>query len=140
MACDERLAERVRRFFDELGVACEEKQMMGGLCFMVDGKMCVGIDKQRLMVRIDPDVYESALGRRGCVPMDFTGRPMRGFVFVNLEGLKSKRDFEAWLTLALEFNPRAVSSKRKRGPTAKTSVKRATASRKSATRKRKGTP
>lgn len=139
MAFDERLAERVRRFFDERRVTCEEKRMMGGLCFMVNGKMCVGIVQQRLMARIDPDVYESALGRRGCVPMDFTGRPMRGFVFVNPEGLTSKRDLEAWLALALEFNPRAVSSKRKRGPTAKTGVKRATANRKSTTRKQRGT-
>lgn len=88
--------------------------MMGGLCFMVDGKMCVGIDKDRLMARIDPAGYEAALGRRGCLPMDFTGRPMRSFVFVNPDGIGSKRDLKFWLELALEFDPRASSSKRAR--------------------------
>jgi TfoX/Sxy family transcriptional regulator of competence genes len=113
MPYDEQLAARVRQFLMERGTVFEEKRMMGGLCFMVDGKMCVGVERRRLMARIDPDVYESALLRRGCVPMDFTGRPMRGFVFVNPVGLASKRDLESWLLLALEFNPRAVAAKRK---------------------------
>jgi TfoX/Sxy family transcriptional regulator of competence genes len=114
MAYDERLATRVRQFFGKRRVAFEEKRMMGGLCFMVEGKMCVGVQKERLMARIDPSIYEKALGRKGCVPMDFTGRPMRGFVFVNAEGLDPDRDLASWLELALEFNPRAVSSKKKK--------------------------
>lgn len=123
MAYDERLAARVRQFFDQR-VAYEEKRMMGGLCFMVDGKMCVGVEKQRLMARIDPDLYESALGRKGCAPMDFTGRPMRGFVFVNAEGLAAKRNFESWLALALDFNPRAVPSKPRTAGKSKTAQRR----------------
>lgn len=63
------------------------------------------------MARIDPAVYDKALTRKGCVPMDFTGRPMRGFVFVQTDGLASERDLASWLDLALEFNPRAKSSK-----------------------------
>jgi TfoX/Sxy family transcriptional regulator of competence genes len=117
MAYDEKLAARVRVCLAEKDVACEEKRMMGGLCFMVDDKMCVGIHEQRLMARIDPDVYDSALSRKGCAPMDFTGRPMRGFVFVGSEGLATKRELESWLRLALEFNPRAVSSKKKQRAT-----------------------
>ncbi len=77
MAYDEELADRVRRIFADRNVAVEEKRMMGGLCFMVDGKMCVGVEKDRLMARIDPEIYEESLGRKGCVPMDFTGKPMR---------------------------------------------------------------
>jgi hypothetical protein len=111
MTFDERLAQRVRTSLNNHEVDFEEKKMMGGLCFMVNGKMCVGIEKDRLMARIDPTVYEEALARKGCVPMDFTGRPMRGFVFVNPEGTKSSRDLRSWLTLALEFNPRAASSR-----------------------------
>jgi hypothetical protein len=111
MAFDERLAQRVRASFNARDVDFEEKKMMGGLCFMVNGKMCVGIEKDRLMARIDPAIYEEALVRKGCVPMDFTGRPMRGFVFVNPEGTKSSRDLGSWLALALEFNPRAASSR-----------------------------
>jgi TfoX/Sxy family transcriptional regulator of competence genes len=114
MAYDEPLATRVRAFFTRRGTGFEEKRMMGGLCFMVGGKMCVGVEKERLMARIDPDEYESALRRKGCGPMDFTGRPMRGFVFVTGEGLRSERELTRWLKLALEFNPRANSSKAKR--------------------------
>jgi hypothetical protein len=73
--------------------------------------MCVGVEKERLMVRLDPDIYDDALGRRGCAPMDFTGRPMRGFVFVDQEGIDTAPDLAYWLDLALDFNPRAVSSK-----------------------------
>ena len=114
MAYDEQLAERVRGYFKRHRKRFEEKRMMGGLCFLVDSKMCVGVEKQRLMVRLDPDIYEQALKRKGCVPMDFTGRPMRGFVFVNEQGYSTPRALKSWLDLALEFNPRAKSSKKRR--------------------------
>ena len=113
MAYDELLAERIRRGFKNARVRFEEKRMMGGLCFMVDGKMCVGVEKSRLMARIDPAAFESAMVKKGCVPMDFTGRPMRGFVFVNPEGLTTNARLDMWLNLALEFNPKAKSSKAK---------------------------
>lgn len=112
MAYDEQLAERVRRSFGRRKVPFEEKRMMGGLCFMVESKMCVGVEKNRLMARIDPEAYDDALCRKGCVPMDFTGRPMRGFVFVNPEGLTTDDQLEHWLKLALEFNPKAKASKK----------------------------
>jgi hypothetical protein len=115
MAYDEQLAGRVRAAFNRRKVAFEEKRMMGGLCFLVDGKMCVGVEKTRLMVRLDPARQEEALRRKDCVPMDFTGRPMRGFVFVNEEGLATTTELGSWLDLALEFNPRAKSSKKKKG-------------------------
>ena len=114
MAYDEQLAARVRQIFNDRKVTFEEKRMMGGLCFMVSGKMCVGVEKNRLMARIDPDINEEALRRRGCVPMDFTGRPMRGFVFVNPAGYAASRDLRSWLELALAFNPRAKASKTRR--------------------------
>jgi TfoX/Sxy family transcriptional regulator of competence genes len=113
MAYGEKLAERVRVFFARRGASFEEKRMMGGLCFVVAHKMCVGVEKERLMARIDPDEYEFALRRKGCVPMDFTGRPMRGFVFVNREGIRSGRELAHWLELALDFNPRAKASRAK---------------------------
>lgn len=113
MAYDEHLAARIRDGFGKIQVQFEEKRMMGGLCFMVDGKMCVGVEKNRLMARIDPLIYDSALNRKGSVAMDFTGRPMRGFVFVNPSGLVADADLDEWLKLAVAFNPRAKSSKRK---------------------------
>ena len=118
MAYDESLAGRISKFLDEKGSKYESKRMMGGLCFMVNGKMCVGVEKNRLMARIGPDAYDDALKRKGCRPMDFTGRLMRGFVFVDPEGLKSARDFGFWMELALAYNPiaeKAGKSKRKRG-------------------------
>jgi hypothetical protein len=66
------------------------------------------------MVRIDPDIYEIVLEKKGCREMDFTGRPMKGFVFVGPDGTKSKRDLQYWVTLALDFNKKAKSSKKKK--------------------------
>jgi TfoX/Sxy family transcriptional regulator of competence genes len=113
MAYDEQLAERIRRGFLKARVPFEEKRMMGGLCFMVKGKMCVGVEKNRLMARIDPAIYDASLQRKGCLPMDFTGRPLRGFVFVEAPGLTTDDDLNAWLKLAVDFNPKAKASKRK---------------------------
>ena len=113
VAYNEQLASRVRNVFANRQVPFEEKRMMGGLCFLVAEKMCVGVEKERLMVRLDPEIYEQALRRKGCVPMDFTGRPMRGFVFVNAKGYATERDLTVWLQLALAFNPKAKSSKQR---------------------------
>ena len=88
--------------------------MMGGLTFMVNGKMCVGVSKDDLMVRIAPEAYESALGKKGARAMDFTGKPMRGFVFVGPEGLGAEQELEYWLRLALEFNKEAKASRKRR--------------------------
>jgi TfoX/Sxy family transcriptional regulator of competence genes len=114
MAYDEILEQRVRSFFHRRRTKHEAKRMMGGLCFMVKGKMCVGVEQDRLMARIGPEAYDAALTREGCRPMDFTGRPMRGFVFVSLEGLKSEQDLAFWLELALAYNPTAKKSASKR--------------------------
>jgi hypothetical protein len=113
MAYDENLAKRIRGGFKKMKVRFEEKRMMGGLCFMVAGKMCVGVEKDRLMARIDPEIYDEALCKKGCVAMDFTGRPMRGFVFVNRPGLTTEGDLNAWLKLAVTFNPKAKAAKKK---------------------------
>ena len=113
MAYNEQLAGRVRELFSE-HLKVEEKKMMGGLTFMVNSKMCVGILNDDLMVRIAPEEYEKALERPGCREMDFTGRPMKGFVFVGPEGTKGKKQLDSWLALALDFNKRAKASKKKK--------------------------
>lgn len=113
MAYSELLADRVRQVLNERKVPTEEKKMMGGLCFMVDDKMCVGIVGEELMARIDPDIYEEALDKPGCKEMNFTGRPMKGFVFIESEGTDMDDDLDYWVELCLEFNPRAKSSKKK---------------------------
>lgn len=114
MAYNEFLADRIRNVLREKNVFYNEKKMMGGLTFMVDEKMCVGIVKENLMVRIDPEIQELALTKKGCKEMDFTGRPMKGFVFVEPEGIDMDEELEYWIDLALEYNPRAKSSKKKK--------------------------
>ncbi|TAJ15492.1 TfoX family protein [Marinilabiliaceae bacterium JC017] len=114
MAYDENLADRLRMTLKEKRVAYLEKKMMGGLCFMVDDKMCVGIIKNNLMARIDPGIYEEAITRPGCKPMDFTGRPMKGFVFIEPYGIDMDEDLDHWVQLCLDFNPKAKAGKKKR--------------------------
>ena len=79
---------------------------------MVDDKMCVGVVKDKLMARIDPEIYDEALTRPGCREMDFTGRKMKGFVFVEPEGTDLDEDLDRWVEMCLDFNPRAKSSKK----------------------------
>jgi hypothetical protein len=66
------------------------------------------------MCRIDPDVYEEALQKKGCREMVFTGKPMIGYVFVSEEGLKTKKEFDYWINLCVEFNSKAKASKKKK--------------------------
>ncbi|HMW25111.1 MAG TPA: TfoX/Sxy family protein [Ferruginibacter sp.] len=112
MAFNEKLADRVREIISATHTITEEKKMFGGLCFMVNGRMCVGVEKERLMVRLDPERYDEVMEREGCMPMDFTGKVMKGYVFVDAAALKSKRQLDFWLQLALEFNEKAKSSKK----------------------------
>jgi len=94
-------------------MAHSQKRMMGGICFLVEDKMCVGVIKQNLMARIDPDIYEKTLSKPGCKEMDFTGKPMKGYVFVEPEGVDMDIDLEEWIELCLDFNPKAKFGKRK---------------------------
>ena len=113
MPYDTALADRVVKMFDAGGVRFEEKLMFGGVCFMVENKMCVGVVKDELMARIDPAQHEEALHERGCRPMDFTGRSMKGFVFIEPDALASAKALQYWVHRALEFNPRAKASRKK---------------------------
>ena len=112
MSYNEYLATRVRLAFKQ-NSNVEEKKMMGGLTFMVNGKMCVGILKDDLMVRLDPEVYETALQKTGCREMNFTGRPMKGFVFVGPEGTEEKADLDYWIELAIAYNKKVKVSIKK---------------------------
>ncbi len=113
MPYNEKLANRVREiiFFTHKNV--EEKKMFGGLCFMVNDKMCLGVEKQRLMVRLNPAKYHEAIEKEGSKPMDFTGKIMKGYVFVDIEALNTKKKLEYWISLALEYNIVAKASKKR---------------------------
>lgn len=113
MAYSEKLANRIREVLAETKKV-EEKEMMGGLTFMVNDKMCVGIIKDEMMCRIDPVVQDTVLEKTGCRIMDFTGRPMKGYIMVDDSGMKTKKEFDYWVKLCLDFNKVAKSSKTKK--------------------------
>lgn len=113
MAYNEKLANRIRERLADLPII-EEKEMMGGLTFMVNNKMCVGILKDEMMCRIDPNFHETAIEKTGCRTMDFTKRPMKGYVMVDDTGMKTKKEFDYWIDLALDFNAKAKSSKKRK--------------------------
>jgi TfoX/Sxy family transcriptional regulator of competence genes len=109
----ETLANRVRQRFSVLQNVTE-KEMMGGLTFMYNDKMCVGIIRDELMCRIDPALHESCVEKTGCRTMDFTKRPMQGYIMINHDGMKTQKDFDNWIDLAIDFNKKAKLSKKKK--------------------------
>lgn len=113
MAYNEKLNDRMREAMANLPKV-EEKHMFGGTCFMLNGKMCVGVVKDEMMCRINPELYEEALQKVGCREMVFTGKPMKGYVFVSEEGLKGKKQFDYWINLCLDFNKQAKAPKKKK--------------------------
>lgn len=116
MAYDEKLADRVREIISATHSITEEKRMFGGLCFMVDDKMCVGVESERMMVRLDPAISDEMVEKDGCTPMDFTGKVMKGFVFVDSDMLRTRKQLNYWLQLALDYNPLAKASRKKNKP------------------------
>lgn len=102
MAFDEALASRVRTKLVGKGDIAERKAF-GGVMFLLGGKMCLGVHENRLMVRASPDRYEALLKRPGAGPMDFTGRPMRGFLFVGPAGVRDARALRFWVDEAVSY-------------------------------------
>jgi len=113
MPYNEKLADRVREIIAESNKKIEEKKMFGGLCFMVNDKMCVGVESERLMVRLDPEKQDEVMEMEGCSPMDFTGKVMKGFVFVDINALRTNKQLRYWMDLALAYNKIAKASRKK---------------------------
>ena len=102
MAYDEGLAYRLGEIYTSFpGVV--ERKMFGGIAFMVNGHMSCGIVNDTLMARVGPDLYAEALDRPSARPMDFTGKPMKGFVYVSPEGLESDEELMSWVQLSLDY-------------------------------------
>jgi len=102
MSYDEGLAERIREVLEDRSDV-SEKKMFGGLAFLLRGKMCVGVVGDELMVRVGPDAYREAVRRPHARRMDFTGRPMKGFVYVGCEGIESDAELRRWVTRGVDF-------------------------------------
>ncbi|MGJ8685731.1 MAG: TfoX/Sxy family protein [Nonlabens sp.] len=110
MAYDEYLGERIRLILESKKVQFHDKKMMGGLIFMINDKMSCGIhiDKKYgdslLMLKIGTEAYQTEIIKEVCLPMDFTGRPMKGYIFVTPEGFDLESDLEYWIDLAVDYN------------------------------------
>ena len=102
MAYDEKLAERIRKVLGGKRKGITEKKMFGGIAWLLDGKMFVGIAKGELMVRVGPDEHDKAMAKPNVRPMDFTGRPMKGYVFVKPAGIAKDAALAAWVDQAAE--------------------------------------
>jgi TfoX/Sxy family transcriptional regulator of competence genes len=105
MPFDETLGQRLRAVMQAECVrdTLSEKRMFGGLAMMINGNMAVGIVGYNLMVRVGPAAYEDSLAQPHAAPMDFTGRPMNGYVYVYPEGLSTDRELRAWVKRAATF-------------------------------------
>ena len=102
MAYDEQLAERVRALVEERD-DITEKPMFGGLCLLAHGNMFAGVQSETLMFRVGPERHDEALGRPHARIMDFSGRPMRGYVYVDPPGYETEDQLREWVELSLSF-------------------------------------
>jgi len=110
MAYNEKLTNRIREALQKIQNV-EEKRMFSGITFMVNGKMCISAGNDRIMCRIDPAIHEEVVTKKGCTAVTMKGREYKGYVYVNEKAIVTKRDFEYWIKLALDFNKVAKASK-----------------------------
>lgn len=113
MPYNELLASRITNLLKSQKGAIEKK-MFGGIAFMLKDKMFCGVVKDDLMVRVLEDKYEDALKKPHARVMDFTGRPMRGFLFIASEGIKSDKQLNTWLDVGIEFAIKSQPKKKKK--------------------------
>ena len=113
MAYNEKLTARIREALAHLPKV-EEKRMFRGVTFMVNNKMCITAGDNKIMCRTDPAIHEEVIKRKGCETVKMKGREYKGYVYVSEEGIKTKKDLTYWITLALDFNKLAKSSKKKK--------------------------
>jgi hypothetical protein len=119
MAYSEFQIERIEKCLKSRKKKFEGKPFMGGYCIFIDEKMAIGLDvdkktgRDRLMVRIGESAMAEAMANVDCTPMDITGKPLKGFVFVDDVGFDEDVDLEYWINLALAFNPLAKKHKKK---------------------------
>jgi TfoX/Sxy family transcriptional regulator of competence genes len=101
MAYNLKLAERIRVELE--GIPCVEKKMFGGIGFLIHGNMACGVHKEAMIVRIDPDKQEKLLKKPSAKVFDITGKPMKGWLMVEPDGCKTKKQLSAWVKEGVEF-------------------------------------
>lgn len=112
MGYNEKLSDKIREALSG-HTKVEEKYMFGGVCYMLNGKMYIGVVEDEMMCRIGPDVYDEAIEKAGCHEMVFTGKPMKRYVYVSEEGYKNKKQFDNWIGLCVAFNKYSKAAKKK---------------------------
>jgi TfoX/Sxy family transcriptional regulator of competence genes len=101
MAYDLKLAERIRSQLDDIPAL--EKKMFGGIGFLINGNLACGVNKDNLIVRVDPEKHNAFLKKPGARPFDMTGRPMKGWLVVEAEGVKTDKQLSAWVKEGIEY-------------------------------------
>lgn len=141
MAYDESLAARIDARLAARGDSCASKKMFGGIAWMHREHMFIGIVKDELMVRVGPDAQDAALSRKGVRPMDFTGRPLKGYVYVESAAFRTSKQLDSWIGAGMDFVSTLPPKKsRKAKPRVRPATKKPAAdepvTKKPATRKR----
>jgi TfoX/Sxy family transcriptional regulator of competence genes len=113
MAYNQQLADRIRELIGE-GYEVEEKTMFSGMCFMVNGKMCICVAREEILCRIGPGAMEAALEENGTREMINNGKTMKGYVYVAADEVKTTKALQHWLDLCLAFNKEAKAAKKKK--------------------------
>ena len=113
MAYNEKLNGRIREALAAIPKV-EEKKMFRGVAFMVDEKMCISVGDNELMCRIDPALHEELIQKKGCRPVQMKGREYKGYIYVSEDAIKTKKDFDYWIKLSLDFNKKAKASPKKK--------------------------
>lgn len=111
MAYNMQIADRVKSYllqFPKLKI--EEKKMFSGLAFIINGKMCINVTGENLMCRFDPGLMQEITSRTGFSPMIMKGKEYKGYCYVEPIGFKNKKDFEFWINICIDYNPKAKSS------------------------------
>lgn len=113
MAINIQLTEKVRKALSNTpGV--EEKKMFSGIAFMVNDKLCVTVGDNRIMCRIDPALHDEVIQKPGCTTVVMKGKDYKGYVWVNESAIETKKQLDYWIKLALDFNPKAKASVKKK--------------------------
>ncbi len=112
MDCNEDVLTRVRKALVNTPNV-KEKKMFGGITFMVNDKMCISVSNHRIMCRIDPMIHEEVTGKKGCQAVKMREREYKGYVYVSEDGIKTREDLDYWLGLALDFNKKVRTPRKK---------------------------
>lgn len=118
MAVNEKLTDRVRELLADVDKV-DEKKMFSGIAFMIDGKLCIAVRNNNIMLRIDPSIHDALVEKPGCSSMIMRGKDLDGYVVVDESVLSTKKQLSYWVKFALDYNPKAQASKKKKSHKAK---------------------